>query len=591
MKQFQELFSDEKIIFYLCRIRAKIANQRNKKHLLHLFTNDNKFNYHVEKALRLEHVKTFEEEVLSLFPSRSKWIKLGNESRYRNVKKSKNHKLTTIDKNIYSLLKTIKKYRKENSQEPFIIRLNDFIKDIQETASNLKYNLTEPIVYPEPKDFKSLNRLKVGEENICRPISYFNLKDRLLLSFTNNFLSKLFDKYFEDSSLAFRFLENGTVNHHTAIQRIMKECKPPIWVAECDMKKFYDSVDHKIIKKQLNFFVKNSIKDNPHLKLEIPIHLFNCYLKCYSFNSNVLSLNPNLDYWEKYKIPKGKYGWIEDEIAFFYKDVANERIGIPQGGALSGLIANMVLDIADKAIKQKFEDAFYVRFCDDMMIFHKDEDICQKAINTYETVLKKCKLAPHSFLEVLSDARTNEFRYLPEHTFKPFWEGKSKGPYKWDSVNTNGFPWIGFVGYEMHYTGAIRVRKKSLKKELTKQKKVIQKIKGAIAVQRRVVNGTITESAIRRLVGMSVSRVDLWNYTVARNELCWKNGFKELNKNNYSIKQMKLLDRNRSKLYYDLIKQLEEDELKIEIKKTKQPRQIIAYNKPFSYFYHVIEKE
>ena len=95
---------------------------------------------------------------------------------------------------------------------------------------------------------------------------------------------------------------------------------------------------------------------------------------------------------------------------------------------------------------------------------------------------------------------------------------------------------------------------------------------------------------------MSVSRVGLWNYSTVVHEMCWKNGFQELNPNKYSIKQIKRLDKGRSKLYYKLVKEtegfkiLKPEEEEDETNDNFKRRQIISYDKPFSYLYHVIEK-
>src|SRR5690606_15404767 len=127
---------------------------------------------------------------------------------------------------------------------------------------------------------------------------------------------------------------------------------------------------------------------------------------------------------------------------------------------------------------------------------------------------------------------------------------------KWDSINEGGFPWIGCVGYEMHYGGHVRVRKKSFLKEINKQREIVKEVKNAVKYKMRKSKGSVTESAIHRLVGMSVGRVSLRNYKNISNDMCWKNGFKELRPNKYSIQQIKQLDRNRNKLYYDLVKEL-----------------------------------
>jgi hypothetical protein len=210
--------------------------------------------------------------------------------------------------------------------------------------------------------------------------------------------------------------------------------------------------------------------------------------------------------------------------------------------------------------------------------------------------LKGLKLVPHTFKtdKELVSKRMNtrkERKKLGSNTYEQFWKGKSKGPYKWASIDEGGFPWIGFVGYELSYEGNVRVRKKSFLKELNKQKEVIQNIRKAVKDGMRKSKGSVTESAIHRLVGMSVGRVSLKNYSSVSNDLCWKNGFKELIPNKYSIQQIKQLDRNRNKLYYGLVKDFEEQENEDALKIESKSRQIIHFNKPFSYYYQVIERK
>jgi len=91
---------------------------------------------------------------------------------------------------------------------------------------------------------------------------------------------------------------------------------------------------------------------------------------------NVLPYNEkcNEKYWsEKHRIPGGHFGWVEKDLINlgFFKNIRNAKIGVPQGGAISGLIANLVLDYADSEIlKLKSSKLLYVRFCDDMVIMH-----------------------------------------------------------------------------------------------------------------------------------------------------------------------------------------------------------------------------
>ena len=212
---------------------------------------------------------------------------------------------------------------------------------------------------------------------------------------------------------------------------------------------------------------------------------------------------------------------------------------------------------------------------------------CIEAKEKYVETLNALKLFPHPFKE---DIKLIDFDDNNEIFYKPFWSGKSKGPYQWGKIEEINFPWIGFVGYEINYDGEIRIRKKSFEKEIKKQKTTINEIKKAIKIGRRKPKGTATESAINRLIGMSVGRIGIENFDEVSTDLCWKNGFKLLTINKHSLKQIKQLDRNRNKYYYKLLKDVkpqEDIEFPIDIEK----REIIKYNKPFSYFYQILERQ
>lgn len=606
MKDFETYFSNDAIVTYLCRLRAKVANRRNKKHLIHLLTDSEKFNYHLKNTEKFldcddENVSGFvnyENEFLSqlnsLLPPRKKWVNLGRNSR---IDEKSKQLISSSKRNEYSLIKTIKSYRKKSPTEPWLLALDEFIKDIQSSVTSGTHVISTPTIFPKLKNEKKLN-----EENECRPICLFNLKDRIILSITNKFLTKLFDNYFEDCSFAFRSKKNkygtSTLNHHDCINEISEfrhqNSNKPLWVAECDMEKFFDTVNHKIAKVLYDELISQSQEDFPLTDFSKPTHLFEQFLNCYAFNKTV-PLPEDSQYWKSYNIPKGYFKWVSEELKElkYYQNIDAERIGIPQGGALSGLIANIMINVADKVVLQT--GAFYIRFCDDMIILHPEKTTCEVAKELYVHTLTGLKLVPHKFkngIELIEKRRntSRERRKLGDYSYQSFWKGKSKGPYKWDALSENGFPWIGFVGYEIHHEGHVRIRKKSFLKEINKQKEVVDDIRKAVEIKMRKSKGSVIESAIHRLVGMSVGRVHLKNYETISNDLCWKNGFKELKKNKYSEQQIKQLDRNRNRLFYDLVKELSESKVDNEIKTKSKSRQIVHFNKPFSYYYQVIER-
>ena len=253
---------------------------------------------------------------------------------------------------------------------------------------------------------------------------------------------------------------------------------------------------------------------------------------------------------------------------------------MPQGGALSGLIANIILHNSDTAIiNRQDKNLLYLRYCDDMIIMHPNKNKCQSATRSYVKSLYKLKLIPHVFSTI------NGYN-------KNFWQNKSKHPYRWGLFEKGDVPWIGFVGYEINYNGDVRIRKSSLKKEMSKQIDVINHALSAIKNNRkRASDKYIEESIIYRLVGMSVGRVTMWNYTNGVNDLCWINGFSELNQNSTVSLQLKRLDRNRNKYFKLFKKQVREIELNESNEvKIKSNRQLVYFGKPFSYYYQAYEK-
>lgn len=575
MRKLEKYIDERNITFYLCRIRAKIAKKRNQKHLIHLISSDSKKNYH----LSIHDKELDENEICRLFPSRKKWRKLGEKNRYRNGKK-----LNSLEKNIRALQITIEWYRKNEPDAEFLKRLDDFILSVQSSIKDSNYSIETPLPYPKRKD-----KIK-KEKTVCRPISIFNLRDRIIICLVNKYFTDLFDELFYDNSMAFRAVKriNGnpfSVTHHDAIKAIIEYKKKngdkKLWVSECDMKKFYDTVNHSVIKKFFKRFIAKIKREYPDFYNKHAEHIFYSYLDCYSFNKTVLPLNKNQDYFAKYNISNGIFEWVKDDLlSKHYKKFNNAKIGIPQGGALSGLIANIVLHYSDSTVlNSKNKNLLYLRYCDDMIIIHPNRRICNSLTKKYQKSLLDLKLVPHDFKDVKKYDRD-------------FWKNKSKNPYKWGEVERNEIPWIGFVGYELNFNGDIRIRKSSLKKEMSKQVEVVNTAFNAIkGNNKRASDKYIEESVIHRLIGMSVGRVTMWNYSNDINDLCWINGFTELSRNPSVAIQLKNLDRNRNKYFKQFrrkIKDIETDENKQ--LNLKSNRQIFYYGKPFSYYYQAYEK-
>lgn len=121
---------------------------------------------------------------------------------------------------------------------------------------------------------------------------------------------------------------------------------------------------------------------------------------------------------QTYKIWPRRIEWVDElgiikknamkdvaasDFAKYKKDQAERRknrhrkVGIPQGGPLSGLIANIVMHSVDKAVKNAIgnDDILYCRFCDDMVLVGTDNERISMVFQSYQQAVRKSMLYAH----------------------------------------------------------------------------------------------------------------------------------------------------------------------------------------------------
>lgn len=567
MKSFQDFITSDAIIRLLCSYRVRLAEIRHEKYILKGIMPD----YPVEQDNY--------NELSQLLPPRRKWVTLKKDLRYKVNRFSREQALSSIDANMRRLLITIDNAYKTGCKDSWFINLLTFIKDIQDSCQSLTYTVSCPITRPIVKgDIGPDGKIE------CRPISIFkSYKDRVILSLANKYLTILFDNFFDEDSLAFRAKRNYHTHrnyfttHHDAIDRILefreRNAHKNIYVAECDMQKFYDSVRHSIVKKEFARLIHRVHKFYSIDTTAIE-HIFYSYLNCYTFPKRVFQLNDDKEYWAYHHI-NGKFGWVKDELLenglCTERGISRLKIGVPQGGALSGLIANIVLNCADRNVRKHKGGFLYQRYCDDMILLHTNKKECSRILNSYNTSLKQLMLIPHDIKDV-------------EFNSEQYWKDKSKNVYPWGKT---GNEWIGFVGYEIKRSGEVRIRKKSLLKEKNKIKTVVREICKQVTGKKRVTNNSICNTILHKLISMSVGKVALWNYQHIENELCWITGFNRLSDNPYAIKQIKDLDRVRVNALRSAKKYLSRHTAKGNPQKRNTDVTRLGFHgRPFSYFCH-----
>jgi hypothetical protein len=576
MNKLSDYFTEEIIVKLLCGYRANHSHRRHKLHMMRDISLHKKTN-----KIQIKKNNPEFETLQKIFPSRRNWIKL-NENERKVFRDS-------IKRTSARLYKTYKFYKKKNlsldKSEIWYKNLIEFVTNIIEAYSDSK-NYT----MQSPKIFGILKKSNVTKTEY-RPIALYELKDRIISSLTAKYLTDFFDCYFFDCSFAFRStLGEKKYTHHKSIEEIInfRKSNDSIWVSECDIQKFFDAVNHTHIKKIFLEHIKQiKISQNKSID-ENAILIFETFLESFAFNKDVFPKNQEKNWWVENNLKgNGYFKWIEEILKNEYgQEYLDNRIGVPQGNAISCFISNLLLHNVDSKVLSVDEDVFYVRFCDDMILMHKDKDICKKALEVYKIELKQNYLSFHKPIEC--------FNYLDKANSSKFWKSKSKEPYFWDNPkeNENAIPWLSFVGYQVKYNQDIRIRKQSINKEKRKQVKEVQNVLIAIDHNEGKLNETsrkskkqIVFSLQQRLNSMSVGRIQLHDYQKGKQGLCWTNGFEMIKgKPNSSIsKQLKELDSFREKQIWRLSQQLKELDKKSVNPEFIQDVEEIFFGSPFSY--------
>ncbi len=314
---------------------------------------------------------------------------------------------------------------------------------------------------------------------------------------------------------------------------------------------FFDCVSHEVALHQLQRLVAM-----PRMGATEPvdpraIRIFQAYLDCYSFQENIQQrLMPEL----RLTHPTRVIEWPQNELMRLHGSLEGTRIGIPQGGALSGLIANAVLDLADRSVRAaiaRSDDAGgeYLRYCDDMILLTTSQCSCRQAFNAYLAAMDELKLPCHP---------PSKVRFYDAS----FWDVKSRLPYQWSGRKWfNCVPWIQFVGYQVRYDGLLRIRKTSVRKQAQKLvEKTGRTISGLVPCAEpgnRVVpplapatplsRSSILASLKGRLIAMGIGRTRGLGATSGPLPHCWANGFRGLHQRPFVAGPLKLLDRIRER--------------------------------------------
>lgn len=155
------------------------------------------------------------------------------------------------------------------------------------------------------------------------------VRDRVLHHLLYKYLYELFDKHFIYDSYSCR-LEKGT---HRAVKRLEKFARGisenytrPCWALKCDIKKFFASVDHTILKK----LIARKVKDEDIV-------------------------------------------WLINNVIDSFNAGEDKGCGIPLGNLTSQIFSNIYMNELDQFVKHKLKIKHYLRYADDFIILGSDK--------------------------------------------------------------------------------------------------------------------------------------------------------------------------------------------------------------------------
>lgn len=461
MKTLLEYASDSMLTTLLIKERAKCRrrNRDDKKHV-------------IEKDCDISQLST-RKQLSCMMPPRYTWVWPSKSKRKKQGDGSNDCK-KNVEKALWLTIKRDKALQKKGNHFRYLDQLDAFINHIRKRIATKGFKLETPHLAPI---FKDKEEMDDGTWLVtCRPLSvYSHLEDKIILGITSRYLTRYFNRYLHENILSYRPARKFRDKTHYVTDfndgmEIIKQFREAhdsetIYAADCDIKKFYDIIPHQVVRDCFNNLLQQSgLSDEGKGQV---MNVLNAYLDSYNFFTNAKQYaqqNPHLfnkirvKLHDKVNHNTYQIKWV-DEI----EQQAPEQyshLGVPQGGALSLIIANVVLNDVDQAIIANDDpDRLFIRYCDDMILLHTDYDKCCSLMQQYAESLKNHGLYYHRFEDVA------------QCTFKQFWKIKSHLPFLWGDGEGNANRYIGFLGYELRRNGRIRLRKSNMQRFANKFKR------------------------------------------------------------------------------------------------------------------------
>jgi hypothetical protein len=459
-KTLEHYYSDSRMVRQICRKRVAFARSNRKKR----FTEG--LGGGVYRAKR--------NEILDITPPRRVWHKCRPDKEERKNGDMPSKVASAMAEYV------LRELKRSVPGPPWLSRLRDLLTQVRQEALSWK----DGVIF-RPTEIIPIPKKKAGCGQPYRIISRYCIKDTLLASGFSAYLRDIVDPMLGPECLAFRPLQPGSnrpPDHHdgaTALWRFATETpvEVPLYVAECDIRGFYDCVAHEVARRRVNQMLSRSA-----FHVDDRLRSFiDSFFNGYDFVETAVPEATQALRKVGIKCPKFPTPRIYIEALGLASPKGG--IGLPQGSYMSCVLANVILAEADARcttelrVSGRPDDGLYLRYCDDIVILAKSFELCQQVMEIYTGSLKRLALPFHQPFSVRNYSRR-------------YWSRKSKSTYEWGMCKGQ-VPWVGFVGYQVRRDGLVRVRRTSIAKEMAKQDKVVTECLRRIRVRHKREGKTI----------------------------------------------------------------------------------------------------
>jgi RNA-directed DNA polymerase len=315
---------------------------------------------------------------------------------------------------------------KANKGAPGIdgITIEEFPEYAKTCWDGIKASLLEGTYCPTPVKRSEIPKDKGGVRKLGIPI----VMDRTIQQAIAQVLSPVFDPHFSESSFGFRPGRSA----HQAVQKVLKLIQRGYaYAVDIDLEKFFDTVDHDALMNR----VSRRVSDKGILRLI------------------------------------GKYL----RAGVVVKERLNETSkGVPQGGPLSPLLSNILLDDLDKELEKRGHQ--FARYADDLIVLVKSKRAGERVMESISRflgkVLKvkvnrdKSKVVKAEESSFLGFTFTRKMLTVSEKAFTRFqselrrFTGRSWGvsmDYRYWKIRTYLQGWTNYFGVALKYNDAVEV--------------------------------------------------------------------------------------------------------------------------------------